>query len=311
MFATTSHPSPKGSPHGQSPPPYYTLHQLHAMATRKCVRILPYVLGIIKHHLSCDVVDTSGMFKWDAGLVRDGCFFAGFLSASSESNTLADPDDRQQFGSMKQESDARIDGSLPPLLARSSYLPIYDAEDGVRICLTALSTMRWAFSKSEERRETLRMVWEDGKMRKRTIQSFSHPHTPHAAEAPSSALREIDLRYAEEAAAQPNSSSYVDMYGGGKVPRLHSPPTTAQPEQYFRITPCFGGLSSDDWLQYRWLRGRQFVAIVHATRDGYLDVRDKRDGKCSPVPRLLELGVRPECGDQERRYAIPQRFGRS
>ncbi|KAK0197559.1 hypothetical protein F5146DRAFT_1015875 [Armillaria mellea] len=226
MFATTSHPSPKGSPHGQSPPPYYTLHQLHAMATRKCVRILPYVLGIIKHHLSCDVVDTSGMFKWDAGLVRDGCFFAGFLSASSESNILADPDDRQQFGSMKQESDARIDGSLPPLLARSSYLPIYDAEDGVRICLTALSTMRWAFSKSEERRETLRMVWEDSKMRKRTIQSFSHPHTPHTAEAPSSALREIDLRYAEEAAAQPTSSSYVDMYGGGKVPASihHLPP---------------------------------------------------------------------------------------
>ncbi|KAK0446601.1 uncharacterized protein EV420DRAFT_1484031 [Desarmillaria tabescens] len=33
--------------------------------------------------------------------------------------------------SMKQESDVQIDGSLPSLLTRSSYLPTYDSEEGL------------------------------------------------------------------------------------------------------------------------------------------------------------------------------------
>ena len=36
-------------------------------------------------------------------------------------------------------------------------------DEGVSICLTALATMRWGFSKSEEREDTIRMVWKNRK----------------------------------------------------------------------------------------------------------------------------------------------------
>lgn len=84
------------------------------------------------------------MFAWDAGLVRDGCFFAGYLAASVEGDTIDFPTDN------RDEEHAR---------GRSSM----NVEDGVTLCLTALAEMKWSFSKSEEREETVRMVWENKK----------------------------------------------------------------------------------------------------------------------------------------------------
>lgn len=56
--------------------------------------------------------------RFDAALVRNGCFFAAFLLAGESGN-----------------------------------------REDVETCLQALGEMRWAFSKSEERQETVRMVW--------------------------------------------------------------------------------------------------------------------------------------------------------
>lgn len=61
-------------------------------------------------------------FQYDASLVRDGCFFAGMLLARS-----------REFGT----------------------------EEDVTVCIRALREMRWAFSKSEEREQTLKMLWDE------------------------------------------------------------------------------------------------------------------------------------------------------
>ncbi len=224
MFS--GHSSPHSSPHGQTPPPYYTLHQLHSIATRKCTRLIPSVLGIIKRHLSCDISDMGGMFKWDAGLVRDGCYFAGFYCASTESSTLMEYGNNQsQYTPLKQEGDARMVGSLPPPLIHSSYIPVYDPEEGVRVCLVALGEMRWAFSKSEERRETITLVWEDNKMRHRTAQAYSQPHTPISDQQH---MQEIEMRYTDPNAQPSHVSSFVDVYGPtgkmGSASTHHLPP---------------------------------------------------------------------------------------
>ena len=114
--------------------------------------LLPHVVRILEMHTSSKRNDLPGLFHWDAGLIRDGCFFAGYLAANMESD-LFDQDD------LKQED---IERRLT-------------VEDGVSICLTALTSMRWSFSKSEEREETIRMIWENRKMR-RQGQSQHSPH---------------------------------------------------------------------------------------------------------------------------------------
>nr|WMI31375.1 ZCP1 [Flammulina filiformis] len=203
MFS--AHPSPRGSPHGQSsPPPYYTLQQLHGMATRKCMQILPYVLGVIKHHLTCDFGDMAGMFRWDTGLVREGCYLAGYLSASTDASTLMDYDSNPTtFGHMKSESDSRMDASTSSV--HSAYLPVVDPDEGVALSMRALAEMRWAFSKSDQRHENLRLVWEDRKLHERNSQSYSHPHTPISMEQRNG---ELEMRYGEPQA----QGSFVNVY---------------------------------------------------------------------------------------------------
>ncbi|KAG6874282.1 hypothetical protein C0995_001507 [Termitomyces sp. Mi166 len=134
--------SPSRPSSHSSSSPYLSPHHLHVIATRKCLDLLPIVLGIIQFHLT---QDDRGLFRWDAGLIRDGCFFAGFLSASVEGE-LIDFDDEDQAGGR---------GRLP-------------AEEAVAVCLTALSEMRWGFSRSEERAETIRMIWENRKVGRNT-----------------------------------------------------------------------------------------------------------------------------------------------
>jgi hypothetical protein len=84
----------------------------------------------------------TGLFGWDAGLVRDGCFFAGYLVAGGEREALGG-----EYDSIEREE-------------RS-----FDPEEGMDICMKALTGMRWAFSKTEERERTLRMVWESNERR--------------------------------------------------------------------------------------------------------------------------------------------------
>ncbi|PCH38255.1 hypothetical protein WOLCODRAFT_130794 [Wolfiporia cocos MD-104 SS10] len=87
--------------------------RLHTKASHKCQSIVRQVVAILRRNLG------THFFHYDAALIRDGCFFAGFLLASD-----AGP-----------------------------------SED-VDVCLQALREMRWAFAKSEDREQTVRMIWE-------------------------------------------------------------------------------------------------------------------------------------------------------
>ncbi|KAI0748006.1 hypothetical protein C8Q80DRAFT_1336908 [Daedaleopsis nitida] len=90
-----------------------TIFRLHMKANTKCHTVVRHVVTILRRNLG------TPFFQYDAALVRDGCFFAGFLLAG--------------------ESGSR---------------------DDVEVCLTALSEMRWAFSKNDERQRTVRLVWD-------------------------------------------------------------------------------------------------------------------------------------------------------
>ncbi|KAG6817097.1 hypothetical protein H0H87_012865 [Tephrocybe sp. NHM501043] len=134
--------SPSRPSSHSSSSPYLSPHHLHVIATRKCLDLLPIVLRIIKFHLT---QDERGLFRWDAGLVRDGCFFAGFLAANVDGDSIDVEDDDQ----------ARGRGRL-------------STEESVALCLTALAEMRWGFSRSEEREETVRMMWDNRKVGRNT-----------------------------------------------------------------------------------------------------------------------------------------------
>ncbi|KAG5653270.1 hypothetical protein H0H81_001430 [Sphagnurus paluster] len=139
--------SPSRPSSHSSSSPYLSPHHLHVIATRKCLALLPLVLRIIKFHLTQDErgLDHGGLFKWDSGLVRDGCFFAAYLAASVEDDSI------------DLSTDERDDD-----LVRGRHR--LSTEEGVALCLTAIAEMKWAFSRSEEREETVRMVWENRKV---------------------------------------------------------------------------------------------------------------------------------------------------
>ncbi|KAJ7468057.1 hypothetical protein FB451DRAFT_1560569 [Mycena latifolia] len=137
---------------------YLPPQELYAIASRRCLRLLPSVLTIIRSHLVRNG-NRAILFSWDAGLVRDGCFFAGFLCASIDN-------DAPEFVVENREFKHADMGSV-----RSEL----DAEEGVQLCFSALREMSWAFSRSEEREETVRRIWEDKRKRK-----LEHRHAHHA-----------------------------------------------------------------------------------------------------------------------------------
>ncbi|KAH7929778.1 hypothetical protein BV22DRAFT_1002173 [Leucogyrophana mollusca] len=136
--------SPHASPamHARSSLPanpssdYGAVLRMHAQATQRCRTALPRVLSILKRHLA---VPSSGFFSNDAGLVRDGCFYAAMLLAQGGLEEDADLDIKCEDG---QSWDA-------------------DVEDGVDICVRALGEMDWVYAKSNEREKTVRMAWDD------------------------------------------------------------------------------------------------------------------------------------------------------
>jgi len=117
--------------------------QLHDEATRRCVSLLPIIIRMLRVHLPLEFEDTVCLLRWDAGLIRDGCFYAGYLSATYDSDVLTIP----------REEATPEDGSI--------HLPV---EEAVAVCLEALAAMRWAYSRSDEREETIRSVWEEHKV---------------------------------------------------------------------------------------------------------------------------------------------------
>lgn len=141
--------------------PYMTPNHLHSTATRRCFALLPTVLSILRVHSPIDEYENaSAMFRWDSGLVRDGCFYAGYLAASTDGEFLDIRDEEKQGVS-------------------STRLSINEA---VSICLDAIAAMRWGYSKSDERQDTIRMIWENRKMRQQGQDSsqsvvYDHDHS--------------------------------------------------------------------------------------------------------------------------------------
>ncbi|KAJ7261330.1 hypothetical protein B0H12DRAFT_1013547 [Mycena haematopus] len=142
--------SPRSTSHGAA---YLPPQQLHAIASRKCLRLLPSVMGILRSHLSGSGGE---IFTWDAGLVRDGCFFAGFLCASIDNDAPEFAVENREFKHADMDS------------VRSGL----DTEEGIRLCLSALQEINWVFSRSEEREDTVRRIWED--KNKRKLDSHHH-----------------------------------------------------------------------------------------------------------------------------------------
>ncbi|KAJ6500500.1 hypothetical protein C8R45DRAFT_71511 [Mycena sanguinolenta] len=145
--------SPRSTSHGAT---YLPPQQLHAIASRKCLRLLPAVMGIMRTHLASGGGE---IFTWDAGLVRDGCFFAGFLCASIDNDAPEFAVENREFKHADMDS------------VRSGL----DTEEGIRLCLSALQEINWAFSRSEEREDTVRRIWEDKKKRKLDSHHHSLP----------------------------------------------------------------------------------------------------------------------------------------
>ncbi|KAH0830413.1 hypothetical protein J3R83DRAFT_1808 [Lanmaoa asiatica] len=101
---------------------------LHLSAIRQCQKYLPRVIDMLQRHLKVP----SNFFAYDAGLIRDGCFFAGLFLAQSD----------------KLDAESDVAG--------------WDAdwEEGVMACLQALGEVRWVYSRSHERENTLKAEWE-------------------------------------------------------------------------------------------------------------------------------------------------------
>ncbi|KAF7295332.1 Zn(2)-C6 fungal-type domain-containing protein [Mycena indigotica] len=140
LYATPPHSAGRGAT-------FLPPHQLHAIASRKCLRLLPAVLSLLRSHFGRG---NQSIFAWDAGLVRDGCFFVGFLCATIDN-------DAQEFVVENREF------MHPDMEGIRSTL---DTEEGIRLSLAVLKEMAWAFSKSEEREDTVRRIWDDKKKRK-------------------------------------------------------------------------------------------------------------------------------------------------
>lgn len=101
---------------------------LHLSAIRQCQKFLPRVIEMLQRHLKVP----SNFFAYDAGLIRDGCFFAGLLLARSDKLHA----ERDMVG-----WDA-------------------DWEEGVMACLQALGEVRWVYSRSHDQEKTLKAEWE-------------------------------------------------------------------------------------------------------------------------------------------------------
>lgn len=101
---------------------------LHLSAIRRCQKFLPRVIKMLQRHLKVP----SNFFAYDAGLIRDGCFFAGLLLAQSDK--------------LDMENDVMGWDA--------------DWEEGVTACLQALGEIRWVYSRTQEREKTLKAEWE-------------------------------------------------------------------------------------------------------------------------------------------------------
>lgn len=216
LYAASSPPRP--SSHSSCSSPYLSPQTLHVTAVQKCLSLLPRVVRIIRLHTPKERSDVPGIFRWDAGLVRDGCFFAGYLAAGFNGEYLDIPSEDDQDD-------------------------LITVDDSVSICLTALSTMRWGFSKSEEREETIRMVWENRKLRHQ-----GHPHHLPLYEATYPPTNLSMTNSPLHINLPPSSHGNLAMLASGDRPML--PPLNIYASQGRVDSRPSTGCSSDGWPSY-------------------------------------------------------------
>jgi len=136
--ATTS----QTSSHSSSSSPYLTPKQLLFGADRRCAVILPRIISIICEFTSSNLPGALDIFRWDAGLVRDGCYYAACATATIDSDYID--------GEVKREN---VDRHLT-------------VDEGFSVCASVLASMRWSLSKSEEQEKQTAIIWENRKIRR-------------------------------------------------------------------------------------------------------------------------------------------------
>ncbi|KAJ7632193.1 hypothetical protein FB45DRAFT_911775 [Roridomyces roridus] len=211
--------SPRSTSHAAT---YLPPQQLHSIASRKCLRLLPSILSIMRTHLT----RRATLFGWDAGLVRDGCFFAGFLCASIDNGASEFAVENREF---KHADMADVCSSL-------------DIDEGVRLCLTVLKEMKWAFSKSDEREETVRRIWDD----KKRHYDLDYPQYPE----PSSSYSPFPSKWVHEVDAH----SHMMLLERPVLPPLNLLSHNSPPRHIIDSAPSTGysvdGSGSSGWPSY-------------------------------------------------------------
>lgn len=208
MYSTSQTP-PRPSSNSSSSSPYLAPQQLFSIANRKCFNRLPLVVDILKRHLSSGSVEDSALFRWDAGLIRDGCFFAAYLAATVDSDVLEVATD---------DPDLKENGI-------NTVPPRYTAEEGVAICMAAFARMRWVCSKNEERQHTIKMVWDNRKGRRHHQSHRSEPdlhyrHPPLYEQA-------VDSLNPQSSGLQPDRPSLPPLSMFANQRRVESAPSTS------------------------------------------------------------------------------------
>ncbi|KAF9453286.1 hypothetical protein P691DRAFT_720161 [Macrolepiota fuliginosa MF-IS2] len=207
---STSHSPPRPSSTSSTSSPYLPPQQLYTMASRKCFARLPHVVDILKRHLSSGTVEDLALFRWDAGLIRDGCFFAAYLAATIDSDVLDIATD---------DSDVKESGIGP--------IPIrYTTEESVAICMAAFARMRWVCSNNEERQQTIKMVWDNRKGRRHHQSHRSEPDI-HYRHPPLYEQQPMDPINTQPNGLQPDRPSLPPLSMFANQRRIESAPSTS------------------------------------------------------------------------------------
>ena len=177
-----------------------TIARLHHKANGKCHSAVRQVVSILRKNLG------TPFFQYDAALVRDGCFFAGFLLAG-ESGTRED----------------------------------------VEVCLAALSDMRWAFSKKDERQRTVRLVWDA-----RAAQSRGQSSRGFSASPSEDTIRGPGVyegSYVRRALMRPTSVPPLSLSGTTLGPSFDgsAPPTACTADGRWPSTTSGSGSESEQY----------------------------------------------------------------
>jgi len=241
-------PQQTPSPH----PGYLPAQQLHLTAERYCLSLLPQVVNMIKTNLY-SAHSGSDLFKWDAGLVRDGLFFAGVLSASVGDEVFHAHASTEE--NMKVES---LDMNPKQILLSA---PVSGAENAVQLCIAALGEMRWVHSKASEREATLKTIWEDTMYKKHGGSAQSFALQPLSTPPPSADARPaptfeptpppLNFNYGALSAA---STSYAGRSYAAFTQQYPTPPPLLIPQRpHLESTPVTSSSTesnANSWLSY-------------------------------------------------------------